>query len=121
MISMLNTPNTLGFTILNEAVISNQLDVVRYLIDCGCELNPTDNREPPLITACQEGFVDCAKLLIDRGADVNLGEPLLWSLDAEDDDMIDLLLQCGAKTDCITEPSGRSLIKASLRRRMKNG
>ncbi len=64
----------LGNTPLDEAVLHNQLETVRSLLDHGAPLNyvhPPDGRGA-LHEACIKGYADIAALLISRGADPGL-------------------------------------------------
>jgi len=35
------------------------------------DIRASDDGDTPLLRACYKGWVDCVRLLVDRGADVN--------------------------------------------------
>lgn len=65
------------------------------------------NDHTPLIWACRWGHLKCVKLLIEHGADVNLGQrnsdyggtPISWAATCKHPDVIDLLVEKGAHMD----------------------
>jgi ankyrin repeat protein len=57
------------------ACANGKLDVSRFLIDRGSDINSRDNDGfIPLHMASRFGHVDIARLLLDRGSDVNVRE-----------------------------------------------
>ena len=57
---------------LADAVVSNDVDRVAYLISKGADVNRLDNLgTPPLETAARAGCIEMLQLLIDHGAKVN--------------------------------------------------
>ena len=98
---------TSSTTAMAGAVRSGNLAVARKLLDMGV---PAGEHEPSGITLLDRAVlgnqVEIARLLIARGADVNLPDkigftPLLYaaSIDFGDSAMIDLLLKSGARSD----------------------
>jgi ankyrin repeat protein len=92
---------------LHNAVTENKLPITKLLINHGIEIN---NKEPdysntPLAIACEFGFFDMAKLLIDNNADykvknVDHDTPLLIALKNKSGqyyNIINLLVNKGAK------------------------
>ncbi|AZL15269.1 ankyrin repeat domain-containing protein [Rickettsiales endosymbiont of Stachyamoeba lipophora] len=63
-----------GKDLFMAAVESNDITRVRYLLDHGARLEPAENFEEkvPLQYAAYLGFIDIVKLLIERGAKVNI-------------------------------------------------
>nr|CAI5860274.1 unnamed protein product [Callosobruchus analis] len=61
-----------GYTPLHRACYSNNIEVVRYLIECGADIGAkTEVQWQPLHSCCQWNHKECAWLLIQNGADVN--------------------------------------------------
>ena len=64
---------------LHHACLHNQVEVVRLLLDRGCDVNATDNdvSSTPLFIACQRhSDVAIVRLLLDRGAAIDQGN--IW-------------------------------------------
>lgn len=66
---------------LDSAVIFNRLDVAKYLIENGADVNvigvysDTGNKTTSLLVrAVQEGYLDMVKLLVENGANINYEE-----------------------------------------------
>ena len=102
-------------TLLHRAIYQNNSDLARILLEEGADINQADDRAPPLLTAVYRGYVDSAKLLLQRGADIEIsGTPsytdetshsvLYWARKEEDWEMIQLLLQHGAKDESASCP-----------------
>lgn len=89
---------------LHEAVLDNDIDLVKVCISEGCDVNERDeNTYTPLHYAVQDGYVEIAKFLLDAGAEVDAKDefgntPLSTAVYNfnEDASMIDLLLRYGA-------------------------
>jgi quinoprotein dehydrogenase-associated probable ABC transporter substrate-binding protein len=61
---------------LSNAVIANDFDRVKFLISKGADVNKVDNQGwTPLQSAARQRRDDMIKLLIELGADVDLGDP----------------------------------------------
>ncbi|HIE27124.1 TPA: hypothetical protein EYP66_07545, partial [Candidatus Poribacteria bacterium] len=101
---------SVGVTPLFIAVYEGQLPVVELLVENGADVNTAEGQ--PLLWAIWEGHSEIAKLLIRSGADVNLpkdwGRSALWNAvnRADYDDVIECLLEHGAKVD---EPDDEGL------------
>ena len=59
-----------GDTALYHACVSQQMQVVEFLLEAGADVNLTSNRCYPLIAACKAGNVELINLLVKAGADV---------------------------------------------------
>jgi len=62
-----------GVSIFEMAITYDNLDMVKYIIDKGIDVNSTHrkSRFTPLMTAACYGRIDIAKLLIENGANKN--------------------------------------------------
>lgn len=69
-----------GFTCLHEAALNGDIEIVRYLISKGADVNkqalPDGDLETPLIDAADNGHYEIVKLLLESGAD-----PLIYNND----------------------------------------
>lgn len=96
-------------------------EIVRYLLE-NCDLFVDDGDDTtwysPLMTACENGYLEIAKLLLKHGADANrqyekeydsdesystcqeMGYPLTLAVDGGHTEIIRLLLEYGADTEC---------------------
>ncbi|GAA5797353.1 acyl-CoA-binding protein [Helicostylum pulchrum] len=71
---LLNSKDQDGFTVLHLASDRGNIDIVKYLIDAGADLNiqTDEDKETALHLACISEQFEIAKLLIDRGIDQTL-------------------------------------------------
>jgi len=64
-------PNPEGITALHNAVCGNHKDVVRFLVEVGCDINSADNNGwTPLHCAAFYNDTELCKFLVDNGASV---------------------------------------------------
>ena len=65
-----------GVTALHGAAQKDHLDVTKYLIIQGAEVNKGNDMRLDCITPCcfQNGHLDVTKYLISQGAEVNRGD-----------------------------------------------
>ncbi|KAG6599729.1 Serine/threonine protein kinase [Phytophthora cinnamomi] len=98
-----NATDEQGKTLLMIAAQCSQMDVVRFLVDRGADLNAVDNlnNSTPLLYAAEGGHLDVVQFLIQRGADVNIGNKegvtsLLFAVRRGMLPMIRLLIEAGA-------------------------
>ncbi|CEJ54271.1 hypothetical protein PMG11_00590 [Penicillium brasilianum] len=65
----LNVPDNAGNTPLQVASLNGEEQIVKFLLDAGCEINTKNiDKDTPLIDAVENGNVDVVKLLLDAGA-----------------------------------------------------
>jgi ankyrin repeat protein len=62
-----------GFTPLNAAARQGNLEVVKYLVEHGADIDKSDNNrdKTPLLAASFKGHFDIVKYLVEKGAKVN--------------------------------------------------
>lgn len=103
VITLLTVGVASGMTALQKAVHKGDIKKVQELLDKGAEINEW-NFGTALIFAASENRLEIARLLIDKGADLNAlgknGWTALGCAAAEDyGDMVDLLIGKGADID----------------------
>ena len=68
-----NAMDNKGRTALMEALTSNKIDCLHFLISKGADINKQDNEGcTPLMRACFSGFPEMCLFLLDRGANKDL-------------------------------------------------
>ena len=93
-----------GFTILELAATYGNLNVVKYLVEHGVDINAEDADAGILIYASQDGNLDMVKYLSDNGADINAMASNGWTalMQAADSghlDIVTYLVENGADVD----------------------
>lgn len=99
---------------LRAAVQASDIDMVQYLLDNGASIDPprpvgtafSTVFETPLAVAVRTGNLEIARLLIQKGADVNFPQSrtiLSHAVIGRRLPVIDLLLMNGAKPDLVSE------------------
>ncbi|KAF2757835.1 ankyrin, partial [Pseudovirgaria hyperparasitica] len=64
----LNRPDFAGFTPLQKAALNGYDDVVKFLIDKGCDTScQSGDRDTPLIDAAENGHIEVVRLLLRQG------------------------------------------------------
>jgi ankyrin repeat protein len=107
-----------GFTALHLAVFFGHRDLVKHLLDLGADPRLAARNKTfasgvsPLQSAVTRGSVELAKLLLDRGADVNArdaddGSPLFTAAFNGNLALVELLLARGARAD-VRHKSGQT-------------
>ena len=66
----LNTDNWASCNLLGEAVLSNDMEILKCLIERGAEINDKDC-ENPVCYCAEKGNAEMMQYLIDHGADIN--------------------------------------------------
>jgi hypothetical protein len=87
---------------LHDAVEHGTLEVVKALVDLGMDINKIDQpaERSPLIEAIRKERLDVAKFLLSRGADPDLGRPLIAAINRKESglalEFVKLLVEQGA-------------------------
>lgn len=96
---------------LFAAIEKNDIQKVSYLIAIGADVNAKDPYASmsPLMMAAYDGYTEIAKLLIEKGAEVNAKggvemdmTPLIFSASQDRLDMVRLLIEHGANVNVKT-------------------
>mmetsp|Transcript_13242 Transcript_13242/g.19951 ORF Transcript_13242/g.19951 Transcript_13242/m.19951 type:complete len:734 (+) Transcript_13242:86-2287(+) len=73
VVDIINTPDASGMNPLHWAALRGHFDVIKLLLDSGCEVDALNNGlNSPLLIAASRGHDSVIRLLLDRGADVTL-------------------------------------------------
>ena len=117
-----NTTRQTGESAIMTASRTGNLEAVKTLLAYEPDLNRQENRrgQTALMWAIEQGHPQVAKLLIERGADVNARSkrgftPLLFAAQQNDLDSVEALLAAGAKLDGLTPEWGSALVAAAAR------
>ena len=126
-----------GESLLHIASLYNHLDLARYLLKNGIQVNYWSDRPPmltyhprskllgssltPLHYACCLGRFEMAALLLDHGALVNAATadgytPLMMAVEAENTDLVNLLHMRGAKVNASLPGSLSTALHMAARR-----
>jgi quinoprotein dehydrogenase-associated probable ABC transporter substrate-binding protein len=90
---------------LNNAIVADDLDRVRYLTGHGAQLKTVDREGyPPLVNAARFGFTTVAAYLVEHKADPNQPDrsgwtPLMYAAWGDQADLASMLLAHGARLD----------------------
>jgi quinoprotein dehydrogenase-associated probable ABC transporter substrate-binding protein len=104
---------------LVDAVLGNDPDRVRFLLDRGADPNKVAELDyNALQTAVREGHLAIAQILLERGADIDRLDkdgwsPLMFAVYRNNPDMIALLLRKGANKD-VYGTSGWSALSVAI-------
>jgi len=86
-----------GWPLLMYALRNDHGNMAHFLINAGVNINSQDRFGwTPIAYCAARGDRDRVKLLLDNGADVNLGAPLLRAVIKGDIELVELLLDNGA-------------------------
>ena len=117
-----NATRETGESAIMTASRTGNLKAVKALLAYEPDLNRQENRrgQTALMWAIEQGHPQVAKLLIERGADVNARSkngftPLLFAAQQNDLDSVQVLLAAGAKLDGFTPEWGSALVAAAAR------
>jgi len=100
--------------------MDGDLPALTSILDAGAAIDDCGTSYTPLMFAARYGQTDAARLLIERGADVqhrdnNGDRPMLWAADKGAADIISMFLDAGDTADSPLDPYGHSpLYKAAL-------
>ena len=104
----INTQDDEGMTPLACAIVQEQTDVVRFLLDKGADPNiPNKNGLSPLDHACgrnKDVAMALVKPLLAKGAKINPTKhdddstPLSWAVSSDNTELVELLLSLGANS-----------------------
>jgi ankyrin repeat protein len=88
---------------LTEAAVECQSEILRFLIDCGCDVNE-DHNYPLFRTALYERCIPAMEMLVRHGADINgiwadYGPPIIASCEGMAPACMKWLLDHGARID----------------------
>jgi ankyrin repeat protein len=116
----LDLGNENGSTPLHEASDNGYVEIVRFLVEAGANVNAKtkSDGETPLISAATDGYVQTVKSLLDKGAEVNLRTtqngltPLMLSANRGHAEVVRLLLERGADPN-IKDKSGNDALKVT--------
>ena len=112
---------------LFAAIEKNDIQKVRYLLSISTDVNAKDPYASmtPLMMAAYDGYTEIARLLIEKGADVNARggvdmdmTPLIYAASQDRVDMVKLLLDKGANVDTKTQYGWTPLFFAASRGRV---
>ncbi len=87
--------------LLNHAIFYGHEELVRFLLDAGCEINSCDKNDMlPISVASGRGQYAIMRLLIERGADisehnVSIPSPLATAINSNNEESLKILLEYG--------------------------
>jgi ankyrin repeat protein len=117
-----NATRQTGESAIMTSSRTGNLEAVKTLLAYEPDLNQQENRrgQTALMWAIEQGHPQVAKLLIERGADVNARSkrgftPLLFAAQQNDFNSVRALLAAGAKLDGFTPEWGSALVAAAAR------
>lgn len=104
---------------MNGAILAAQFgndETLEYLLEAGIPVDETEQRDlSPLIFAAKAGYLNCVKVLVEHGADVNRAEkdrgftPLLGALYMLHFDVADYLIEQGADPQHSMQDGGNAI------------
>ncbi|KAJ5499920.1 hypothetical protein N7453_008971 [Penicillium expansum] len=110
----INIPDNAGNTPLQIASLAGEAEIVKFLLDAGCEINTKNiDKDTPLIDAVENGNLEVVKLLLDAGANprtVNAegDEPYELVPSFDDDDEYEEMRKALADAKANLRPGRRS-------------
>jgi quinoprotein dehydrogenase-associated probable ABC transporter substrate-binding protein len=111
---------------LNNAIVANDIDRVRYLVGHGVHLDARDGEGyTALINATRFNFADIATCLADHKADVNLADhtqwtPLMYAAWQDSPELVAMLVKHGAKIDAVNDDGLTPLAIAAQNGKIKS-
>jgi cytochrome c len=102
LLVLVHTPIASHAAAIHDAAMKGDVAGITAALDAGADVDESDGRATPLYLAVRGGHFAAAKLLVERGADVNaaptplMGPALMPALAKRRIDLINLLLDGGA-------------------------
>ncbi|MDD9901580.1 MAG: ankyrin repeat domain-containing protein [Alphaproteobacteria bacterium] len=127
-----NQEDSVTYTALMRAAQNDMVDFARDLINCGANINATNNRDyTALMWAAFLNNTDVALLLLDHGADVNVQgcegrTALILAAEYGNVRLVDRLLECGAnpmlkdQKGCTAQEAAQSYQHPALAETLQN-
>ena len=107
----LNEVNDSGDTALFIAVRDDNINVIKELIERGANVNQCVNNRTALWYAANNSFHDSVKVLLDAEADPNIGEPpLVQAARYSSVDCVKMILNSGANINCVDPHLGTMIL-----------
>lgn len=115
------TNQVAGISSLMSAVVSNDIDGVRFFSKAGQSLVNQQNiaGATAMHIACREKHLEIVQILIENGANLNIADnegwtPLMRAAMAADASIVELLLQKGAQAQSLNSIKESAIIHAAL-------
>ena len=113
-------PLTSQAAAIHDAAKKGDIAAIAAALDAGADVNESDGLATPLVYAVNRQHLDAAKLLVERGADVNAaakigGPPLMVAVAKKRPELITLLLAHGA------DPNSTAGKQTALHAAVKHG
>lgn len=91
----IDTSSPDSYSALHEAASNNKLEIVNYLLDVDPDIIDTHGRHQytALLIACENGHIEVVRCLLNRGANVNIGDPLMTACIEGYTEIVKLLLE----------------------------
>ncbi|KAK0100896.1 hypothetical protein ONS95_007340 [Cadophora gregata] len=108
---------------LHQAIAHGSKECIRILLDHGADINGLNAQGiSPLQAAIREkdSRESIAKMLISRGADLTVGEPLHWATRRDWSGVVDMLCVWGVEVDRVSRSGAGSAASSEMRNR-RNG
>ncbi len=107
-----------GATALNHAVNYNRINVVKYLVEKGANVNALQDDYTPLISACEGDHLEIVKILLDAGADIthrdSFENDAFWkAIFNENQEIIELLIKKGASPNSLSK-NGKTYLERAI-------
>lgn len=100
-------------TPLHVAVDAEQQFIAEYLLEKGAEVNAVNNNGFTSLFYAKK--VNLARLLVEKGADIQKGNPLAWALATKRKEVAEYLLDNGARLPDVQSPQGILFLVRALR------
>jgi len=95
----INLPNSKGVFPIVHAALYGKTSMVKMLLESKADIDVISSKEEAKATALEfaifKNYIDIVDLLLEKGADVNKGYPLMYALKAENKSSVLKLLKAG--------------------------